>query len=76
MFFVKGIESWKGVLQMNVGMKLGFEEDLEDEFDNKLSLKIVDVVNSKFLDKSLSTPSLCLGLQLIKSLSFMIKRLL
>ena len=41
----------KDDLEMNLGMGLGFEEDLKDEFDNELFLHIVNVVFSVFTRK-------------------------
>jgi hypothetical protein len=38
LFFVVVMESWEDELERSLGIGLGFEEDMEEEFENDLFL--------------------------------------
>ena len=50
------MESWEDELERSLGFGLGFEEDMEEEFENDLFLQMVDVVSSEILGKSSTRP--------------------
>lgn len=52
----EGMEAWKKELERNLGTRLGFEEDLKDEFEIEFFLLMVDVVSTKLLEESFARP--------------------
>ena len=50
------MESWEDELERNLGLDLGFEEDIEDEFENELFMHMVDVASSELLGECSATP--------------------
>jgi hypothetical protein len=50
------MDSWEDELERNLCFDLGFEEDMEDEFENELFMQMVDVVSSEILGQCSSTP--------------------
>ncbi len=51
------MESWEDELERNLCFDLGFEEDMEDEFENELFMQMVDVVSSELLGDLFQSPS-------------------
>ena len=49
------MESWEDELERNLCFDLGFEEDMEDEFENELFMQMVDVVSFELLGECSST---------------------
>ena len=50
------MESWEDELERNLCFDLGFEEDIEYEFENELFMQMVDVVSSELLGECSSNP--------------------
>ena len=50
------MESWEDELERSLGFGLGFEEDMEEEFENDLFLQMVESFCSEVLGESTRRP--------------------
>jgi hypothetical protein len=50
------MESWEDELERSLGFGLGFDEEMEEEFENDLFIQMVDVFSSEVLGESSTMP--------------------
>jgi hypothetical protein len=56
LYFVLVMESWEDELERSLGFGLGFDEDMEEEFENDLFLQMVEAFSTEALGESSTRP--------------------